>query len=415
MSDQPPIHLDPWHTIVDVHWDSAPIGVLVVDMPDSVATHLRLDPSRSFMNGNSAGDVIERADLATFDDSDGTHPAPVSYFVFNSAEPLVLSSLYGAGSKKYWEIEVQKVQPGPDPGDPRNTTFGPSPHDLWVRYKETDTLNYDSQKEAYSTPPYRWIEVNDLRSLGADTLLGRHGGVGPFRTGETWQNFDYGFWGATSHYVFNASGYAVSVTGDPDIPMYNGMQQFDSFLPAIQVGWGMGERQHSTGPGSNLVRHIYFIDFKILGSKEDVGDTALTTTGDVLPGGLEIGSLTDTWLLIEDRNYSINGEGITAGTRFTYTGGGSGTLDKKAKPAIGIELTIGQDHVYISNNLPIFDSVLGEYDMTFDLAIYPGSAKFTITEDSVTADLKAVVASVQKTASYYQDGALFELGRKGWI
>jgi len=413
MADSVPVSLDPWHRIIEVGWGGAPIGVLIVDLPDRVATHLRLDPSRTFMDG-APGDVVGRDDLATFENSSGTHPAPVSYLSF-PVEPLILSSLYGAGSKKYWEIQVQMVQPGPDPGDPRGTVFGPSPHDLWLSYKELRFLNYDSQKDAYSIPPNRWVEVNDLRSLGVDTILSRFGGIGPFRVGETWQNFDYGFWSADSHYVFDANGYAVSVSGDPLIPMYFGMQQFDQFLPALTVGWGMGEIQRSTGRGSNLVRHIYLIDFKVLGTKDGIEDTALATTGDINPGGLAISNLAETWLFKIGGNYAISGDGIVVGTRFIYAGEGGGTLDRVGKVALNVELTIGQDRVSISNNSPVFDSVLGEFDMTLDLAIYPGGASFTLTEDSVTADLPPIVAQVQKTASYYQDGALFEFDKKGWL
>ena len=443
-----PVSLDFFQNITEVHWGGAdPIGLLTVDLPD-IGPNLWLDPIILGMNGTDLGDVVQ-SPFGFSSDGVTTHPEPVVRLAFNGAAPILRVLLDGIADGA-WIIEAMMPQPGPFPTNlgfsgilPPHPAATPEAH--WEAYATgTGIGQYGGFKAGYlaAGSGYRFVEVADLKSLGADTIMGRTGYYGP-DSRHTWADTTYGLWflwrdGIPFHQdpsnvrlttdflgIPTYFDFAPNLIYDDPITLNFGVQQFDLYAPRVQVGWGLGER-FSRGDKVNLLRLTFFIDFKYLGTPADTGGNSgfKETTATIASDGVTLSGLhldysseldpTGGFLALQT-NFAISGAGIPSGTRLAFDGSSGGTLSNKSAAGTGVAVKISQDRVAIGNLNPSFEASLGEYDMSFTYAVYPGSTKFTRSVNSVTADKAPIVPAATRKASYYKDGVLFQVDRKGFV
>jgi len=267
-----PLQLDPFQQVVEFNWGSN-IGVLIIDFPDGIT--FNFDPFfASSTSHKTVGDIIEKKDFAKFTDGNGQHPAPISLLI---TDKIILSTLYGDGDDKWFANEIWR-QPGPDPGSHNNpSAFPPNPllpnsfpNSDWSAYV---TL-YNSRRDFWNAKENsRWIEIDDVSTIGADTLTS---GIAQtyFGPGETWQDFHYGT-NVYHHYELapydpprytfvGAQQYNTLFITDPPVPGSKAVQWFDLFTERAVVGWGFGETISKGSPGRKAVRQIYFFDFDVI-------------------------------------------------------------------------------------------------------------------------------------------------------
>lgn len=297
-TDRNPVQLDPFQTIVDFNWGGG-IGVLIVDYPDGIG--FTFNPFTAFQTtpDKHVGDVITRDNFAHFEDSSGQHRAQISLL---SRPPIILSTLYGEGDM-HWLVGEILTQPGPDPGvtqreNPFTCVTPPKafPNPNWVEHK----AHYDERKAYWIAQPHRrFLEVDDVLSLGDEILTSSISVQGLWGPGENWGELHYGL-NARRHYELHQHVPLITtifgcpwqdtllITETTTNPGNIAFQWFDLFTPTVTVGWGLGLIESAGNPGRKAVRKIYFFDFDVI--KRDVVSVAMTNNGadEHLTGGYDV-------------------------------------------------------------------------------------------------------------------------------
>jgi hypothetical protein len=252
-----PFRFDPRQRIIAVQW-SGGIGVLQVDKPTGIQTEFDTSSGRH-IGPFPADHLVERADFLEI----------INRLVFSPKDPPVLRNLYGGSTDIIWVIEEFKAAPGPRIGSllrsppdaewDRYVNLPEVPPGSPIGYAAENPAGYLAHQARYSGEGYRWIEVSDLKLLSEEDTA--HPAFFPYLYGDTWADHVYGARTGLGHLVGTADSHSF-VGGDPDIPLNFGSQQFDDFAPAYKVAWGLGERATSNDYTRDLIRELYFIDFK---------------------------------------------------------------------------------------------------------------------------------------------------------